>query len=67
MYEVSGISHAALVQYTCVSLPNGQGQSVGCVACTFTFDLGCGHFGIRTTIELRRFCVLSLRREVVGV
>ena len=42
-------------------------QSVGCVASTFTFGLGCGHFGIRSTVELCRFCVLSLHREVGGV
>ena len=42
-------------------------QSVGCVASTFTFGLGCGHFGIRSTVGLCRFCVLSLHREVDGV
>ena len=31
------------------------------------FDFGCGHcFGIGSTVDLRRFCVLSLYREVGG-
>ena len=43
-------------------------QSAWCVASTLTFDLGCGHgFGICCTVDLCRFCVLSLHREVVGV
>ena len=49
------------VQCTFASRP------IGCVASTFTFGLGCGHFGIRSTVELCRFCVLSLHREVGGV
>ena len=33
-----------------------------------TFGPGCGHcLGIRSTVDLCRFCVLSLHREVVGV
>ena len=40
------------------------------VCCQLTFGLGCGcgHcFGIRSTVELCRFCVSSLHREVGGV
>ena len=51
-----------------LSRPIGWDQSVWCVASTFTFGLGCGHrVGIRSTVELCRFCVLSLHREVGGV
>ena len=39
----------------------------GCVASTFTVRLGCGHFGIQSTVELCRFCVLSLHKEVDSV
>ena len=50
------------------SLPIGIDQGVWCVASTLTFGLGCGHcFGICSTVELCRFCVLSLHREVGGV
>ena len=50
------------------SWPIGKGQSVFRVANKLTFDLGCGHcFGIRSTIDMCRFCVLPLHREVGGV
>ena len=43
-------------------------QSFWYVASTMTFGLGCGHcFVIYYTVDLRRFCVLSLHREVGGV
>ena len=39
-----------------------------CVACTLTFDLGCERCpGICSAVNLCRFCVLSLHREVGGV
>ena len=42
--------------------------SVLCVASTLTFDLGCRHcLGIRSTVDLCRFCELSLHREVGGI
>ena len=48
--------------------PIGEDQRVWCVASTLTFGNRCGHcFGIRSTIDLCRFCVLSLHREVGGV
>ena len=42
--------------------------SVLCVASTMTFNVGCRHcLGIRSTLALCRFCVLSLYKEVGGV
>ena len=39
--------------------------SVLCVASTLTFDLGCRHcLGIRSTVDLCRFCALPLCREL---
>ena len=50
------------------SQPIGYDQSVWCVVSTLTFDFGCGHcLVIRSTVDLCRFCVLSLQREVGGV
>ena len=43
-------------------------ESAWCVASTLAFGVGCGHcFGIRSAVDLCRFCVLSLHREVGGV
>ena len=54
--------------YDYASRPIGSDQSNGCVTSTFAFGLGCGHcLGIRSTIELCRFCVLSLHKEAGGV
>ena len=39
-----------------------------CFASTSPFELGCGHcLGIRSTVDLCRFCVLPLYREVSDV
>ena len=50
------------------SKPISEDQIVGCDASIFTFGLGCGHcLGICSTVDMFRFCVLSLHREVAGV
>ena len=42
--------------------PIAYKQSVCCVTSTLTFGLGYGHcFGIPSTVDLCRICVLSLR------
>ena len=53
--------------------PSGSGllgllAKIKVFASTLTFDLGYGHcLGILSTVDLCRFCVLSLHREVGGV
>ena len=60
------ISHTDLI----ASQPIGEDQSVGCVASTLIFDLGCGHcIGICSTANLCRFCLVycNCTSEVDGV
>ena len=40
---------------------------IGVLPAHLPLVLDAGIFGIRSTVELCRFCVLSLRREVGGV